>query len=101
MDHGTLTDGNGRKVDFRHVTLIMTTNAGAGVYDRGGYGFTHQADQGDFNQEIRKLFTPEFRNRLDGVIHFKPLDKENVHRIVVKEIKTLAKTSPRFVPIFG
>ena len=91
MDHGTLTDGNGRKVDFRHVTLIMTTNAGASVYDKGGYGFTHQADHGDFNNEIIKLFSPEFRNRLDGVIHFKPLGKENIERIVVKELDSLSK----------
>ena len=91
MDHGTLTDGNGRKVDFRHVTLIMTTNAGAQVYEKGGYGFTHQADHGDFNAEIKKLFSPEFRNRLDGVIHFKPLDKAHVKRIVVKEIEFLSK----------
>lgn len=91
MDHGTLTDGNGRKVDFRHVTLIMTTNAGASVYDRGGYGFTHQVDLGDFDQEIKKLFTPEFRNRLDGVVHFKPLDDDNIRRIVKKEIDSLSK----------
>jgi ATP-dependent Clp protease ATP-binding subunit ClpA len=91
MDHGTLTDGNGRKVDFRHVILIMTTNAGASVYERGGYGFTHEASHGDFNQEIKKLFAPEFRNRLDAVIHFKPLEKESVRTIVRKEIQTLSK----------
>ena len=91
MDHGTLTDGNGRKVDFRHVTLIMTTNAGAGVYDKGGYGFTHKADHGDFNAEIKKLFSPEFRNRLDGVIHFKPLSLTHIKKIVVKELNSLSK----------
>lgn len=91
MDYGMLTDANGRKVDFRHVMLVMTTNAGAGLYDRGSYGFNPAGNEGDFDGEIKKVFTPEFRNRLDGVIHFKPLDIHLVEKIVQKEVDVLSK----------
>ncbi|HBE92612.1 MAG TPA: ATP-dependent Clp protease ATP-binding subunit ClpA, partial [Gammaproteobacteria bacterium] len=89
MDHGTLTDNNGRKADFRNVVLVMTTNAGAGEMARSSMGFTEQDHSADGGEVIRKLFTPEFRNRLDAVISFKALDKTTIAHIVDKFILEL------------
>ncbi len=86
MDHGTLTDNNGRKADFRNVILIMTTNAGAESISRTTMGFTQQDHSTDGNEAVNKLFTPEFRNRLDAVIQFKPLDKSIILNVVDKFI---------------
>jgi len=84
MDHGTLTDNNGRKADFRNVILIMTTNAGAVEMSRRSIGFTTQDHSSDGREAINKLFTPEFRNRLDAIIQFKPLSVESVSSVVSK-----------------
>ncbi len=84
MDHGTLTDNNGRKSDFRNVTLIMTTNAGAQDMARPSIGFTSQDHTSDGMEAIRKLFTPEFRNRLDAIVQFAPLAKESIGNVVDK-----------------
>jgi ATP-dependent Clp protease ATP-binding subunit ClpA len=84
MDHGTLTDNNGRKADFRNVTIIMTTNAGAGELAKGTMGFTSTKGAGDEMGEIKRLFTPEFRNRLDAVISFAALDHEVILMVVDK-----------------
>ncbi len=84
MDHGTLTDNNGRKADFRNVTIIMTTNAGAGELARGTIGFTSAKQPGDEMAEIKRLFTPEFRNRLDATISFAALDHEVILKVVDK-----------------
>ena len=86
MDYGTLTDNNGRKADFSNTTLIMTTNAGAKEMSRPSVGFTDQDHSSDSKEEIKKIFSPEFRNRLDGVISFKNLDKQSIYRIVDKLI---------------
>jgi ATP-dependent Clp protease ATP-binding subunit ClpA len=75
MDHGTLTDNNGRKADFRHVIIVMTTNAGAADMARPAIGFTQADNATDGMEAIRRLFTPEFRNRLDAIIQFAPLSK--------------------------
>ena len=75
MDHGTLTDNNGRKADFRNVIIIMTTNAGAETINRASIGFTNERQAGDEMADIKRMFTPEFRNRLDAIISFKPLDE--------------------------
>jgi ATP-dependent Clp protease ATP-binding subunit ClpA len=84
MDHGTLTDNNGRKADFRHVIIVMTTNAGAFEMSRPSIGFT-QSDTGtDAMEAIRRLFSPEFRNRLDSVIQFSSLDQDTIERVVDK-----------------
>src|SRR6202030_437031 len=81
MDHGTLTDNNGRKADFRHVIIVMTTNAGAFEMSRPSIGFT-QSDTGtDGMEAIRRLFSPEFRNRLDAVIQVGGLDEETIERV--------------------
>ena len=79
MDHGTLTDNNGRKTDFRHVIIVMTTNAGAQDMSRPSIGFTQSDNASDGMEAIRRLFTPEFRNRLDAIIQFAPLSKAD-HR---------------------
>ncbi len=84
MDHGTLTDNNGRKADFRNVTLIMTTNAGAADMARPSIGFTTQDHSSDGMEAIRKLFTPEFRNRLDAIVQFAPLARESIGNVVDK-----------------
>ena len=89
MDHGTLTDNNGRKADFRNVILVMTTNAGAQEMSRASIGFTEQDHSSDGMEAIRKLFTPEFRNRLDGIIQFQPLGRNTVVRVVDKLILEL------------
>jgi ATP-dependent Clp protease ATP-binding subunit ClpA len=84
MDHGTLTDNNGRKADFRHVIIVMTTNAGAADMARPSIGFVAQDNSSDGMEAIRKLFSPEFRNRLDAVIQFAPLDPATIERVVDK-----------------
>jgi ATP-dependent Clp protease ATP-binding subunit ClpA len=84
MDHGTLTDNNGRKADFRHVIIIMTTNAGAQEMARPSIGFTHADHASDGMEAIRRSFTPEFRNRLDAVIQFASLDPLTIERVVDK-----------------
>ena len=84
MDHGTLTDNNGRKADFRSVIIIMTTNAGAETMNRATIGFTNAREQGDEMADIKRLFTPEFRNRLDATVSFKALDEEIILRVVDK-----------------
>lgn len=89
MDNGTLTDNNGRKADFRHVILIMTTNAGAQETSRNSVGFTEQDNSTDSLEVIKRLFTPEFRNRLDAIIQFTPLDMNDVKCVVDKFIAQL------------
>lgn len=84
MDHGTLTDNNGRKADFRNVILIMTTNAGAESMQKSTMGFTTQRQAGDEMADIKRVFTPEFRNRLDAIVSFKPLDEPVILRVVDK-----------------
>jgi ATP-dependent Clp protease ATP-binding subunit ClpA len=84
MDHGTLTDNNGRKADFRNVTIIMTTNAGAADLVKGTIGFAIEKGVGDEMGEIKRLFTPEFRNRLDAIVSFAALDEDVILRVVDK-----------------
>ena len=84
MDHGTLTDNNGRKADFRNVILVMTTNAGAQERTRASVGFVPQDHSTDGMETIRRMFTPEFRNRLDGIIEFEHLDERTVAQVVDK-----------------
>jgi ATP-dependent Clp protease ATP-binding subunit ClpA len=84
MDHGTLTDNNGRKADFRNVIIIMTTNAGAETMQKATIGFTNSREQGDEMADIKRLFTPEFRNRLDAIVSFRSLDEEIILRVVDK-----------------
>jgi len=84
MDHGSLTDNNGRKADFRNVIIIMTTNAGAETMNKATIGFTTKREQGDEMADIKRLFTPEFRNRLDATVSFKALDEEVILRVVDK-----------------
>jgi ATP-dependent Clp protease ATP-binding subunit ClpA len=89
MDHGTLTDNNGRKADFRNVVIVMTTNAGAQEMSRRSIGFTNQDHSSDGMEVLRKSFSPEFRNRLDSIIQFEPLDKTTIVRVVDKLIVEL------------
>lgn len=89
MDHGVLTDNNGRKADFRNVTLVMTTNAGAQETSRASVGFTLQDHSSDAMEVIKKMFAPEFRNRLDAIIQFEPLDEISIARVVDKLIVEL------------
>lgn len=84
MDHGTLTDNNGRKADFRNVILVMTTNAGAERLSRRSMGFADQDHTSDSSEEIKRMFSPEFRNRLDAVIQFKALDSRTIANVVDK-----------------
>src|SRR5438552_991129 len=84
MDHGTLTDNNGRKADFRNVIIVMTTNAGAEAMSKATIGFTNSREQGDEMADIKRLFTPEFRNRLDATVSFRALDEEIILRVVDK-----------------
>ena len=84
MDHGTLTDNNGRKTDFRNVILIMTTNAGAREMSRSSMGFTTQDHRSDGMESIKKMFAPEFRNRLDAIIQFKSLGTDVIGTVVDK-----------------
>ncbi|MFY9479741.1 MAG: ATP-dependent Clp protease ATP-binding subunit ClpA [Aquabacterium sp.] len=89
MDHGTLTDNNGRKADFRNVILVMTTNAGAERLGRASMGFTEQNHAGDEMLDIQRLFSPEFRNRLDAMIRFKPLNAQSIMHVVNKFVLEL------------
>jgi len=89
MDHGTLTDNNGRKADFRNVILVMTTNAGAERMSRSSMGFTKQDHTGDSAEDIKRLFSPEFRNRLDALVHFKALDDKTIAHVVDKFVLEL------------
>ncbi len=89
MDHGTLTDNNGRKADFRHVVLIMTTNAGAEISSRRSIGFNEQDHATDGMEVIRKQFTPEFRNRLDAIIQFDSLGRDIIGHVVDKFLTEL------------
>jgi ATP-dependent Clp protease ATP-binding subunit ClpA len=84
MDHGTLTDNNGRKADFRNVIIIMTTNAGAETMNKSVMGFTNIRESGDEMVDIKRMFTPEFRNRLDAIVSFKALDEQIIMRVVDK-----------------
>ncbi|MGA8033430.1 MAG: AAA family ATPase, partial [Casimicrobiaceae bacterium] len=102
--HGTLTDNNGRKADFRNVIIIMTTNAGAGDLARHTMGFATEKQAGDEMVEIKRLFTPEFRNRLDATISFGSLGHEVILRVVDKFLLELEaqlhekKVEPSFTP---
>ncbi len=89
MDHGTLTDNNGRKADFRNVIIIMTTNAGAESLSKTNIGFTTSSQSGDEMVEIKRVFTPEFRNRLDAIISFAALSREIILRVVDKFLMQL------------
>jgi ATP-dependent Clp protease ATP-binding subunit ClpA len=89
LDHGTLTDNNGRKADFRNVIVIMTTNAGAEALNKSSIGFTSNKAIGDEMQEIKRLFSPEFRNRLDAIINFAPLTPEIILQVVDKFLMQL------------
>ncbi|PKO93475.1 MAG: ATP-dependent Clp protease ATP-binding subunit ClpA [Betaproteobacteria bacterium HGW-Betaproteobacteria-1] len=89
MDHGTLTDNNGRKADFRNVTIIMTTNAGAESISKTSIGFTQGSSVGDEMGDIKRLFSPEFRNRLDAIVSFAPLSEEVIMRVVDKFLMQL------------
>ncbi len=89
MDHGTLTDNNGRKADFRNVVVIMTTNAGAEALNKTQIGFTKTSSLGDEMADIKRMFTPEFRNRLDAIISFAPLNTEVILRVVDKFLMQL------------
>jgi ATP-dependent Clp protease ATP-binding subunit ClpA len=84
MDHGTLTDNNGRKADFRNVIIVMTTNAGAETMNKASIGFTNPRQAGDEMADIKRMFTPEFRNRLDAMVSFKSLDETVILRVVDK-----------------
>jgi ATP-dependent Clp protease ATP-binding subunit ClpA len=89
MDHGTLTDNNGRKADFRNVIIVMTTNAGAETLQRRSIGFTNTREAGDEMADIKRMFSPEFRNRLDAIISFRALDEEIILRVVDKFLMQL------------
>ncbi|HEY4074584.1 MAG TPA: ATP-dependent Clp protease ATP-binding subunit ClpA [Herbaspirillum sp.] len=89
MDHGTLTDNNGRKADFRNVIIIMTTNAGAESLQKRSIGFTEKKEAGDEMADIKRMFTPEFRNRIDAIISFRALDQEIILRVVDKFLMQL------------
>ncbi len=89
MDHGTLTDNNGRKADFRNVIIIMTTNAGAEALQKSSMGFTNAKQAGDEMVDIKRMFTPEFRNRLDAIISFKALNEDVILRVVDKFLMQL------------
>ena len=84
MDYGCLTDNNGRKADFRNIIIVMTTNAGAQNLDRTSIGFLETSKQGDEQAEIKRTFTPEFRNRLDAIVSFKALGRDEISRVVDK-----------------
>jgi len=89
MDHGTLTDNNGRQADFRNTIIIMTTNAGAEIMQKVIIGFLAKCEQGDEMADIKRLFSPEFRNRLDAIISFKGLDQDIITRVVEKFLMQL------------
>ena len=89
MDHGTLTDNNGRKADFRNVTIIMTTNAGAENMSKASIGFTNSKDSSDEAADLKRLFSPEFRNRLDATVSFGALNQDIILRVVDKFLMQL------------
>ena len=89
MDHGKLTDHNGKTIDFRNIILIMTSNAGAADLAKSPIGFERKNRVGDDTEAIKNLFAPEFRNRLDAIIKFKNLDEEVIEKIVDKFIDQL------------
>src|SRR5574343_1459317 len=89
VDHGTLTDNYGRKADFRNVIIIMTTNAGAESLSKPSMGFTNSKQTGDEMADIKRLFSPEFRNRLDAIIPFRMLDEEIILQVVDKFLMQL------------
>jgi ATP-dependent Clp protease ATP-binding subunit ClpA len=89
MDHGTLTDNNGRKADFRNVIIIMTTNAGAESLTKTSIGFTQDKKAGDEMIDIKRMFTPEFRNRIDAIVSFAALNEEVILRVVDKFLMQL------------
>ena len=100
MDHGVLTDANGKKVDFRNVVLIMTTNAGASDAQRNAIGFGRGKQDDEVDEALKRLFTPEFRNRLDAVVQFKPLSQEIIRQVVQKFVMQLeAQLADRHVTI--
>ena len=100
MDHGVLTDSNGKKVDFRNVVLIMTTNAGASDAQRNAIGFGREKVEGEEEAALKRLFTPEFRNRLDAVVTFKPLTQDIIRMVVQKFVLQLeAQLADRNVTI--
>ncbi|WP_020560657.1 ATP-dependent Clp protease ATP-binding subunit ClpA [Thiofilum flexile] len=100
MDHGTLTDTNGRKVDFRNVILVMTSNAGAENISRKSLGFAHQDHTSDAMEAVKRMFSPEFRNRLDGIIQFNPLTETVIKSVVDKFIIRLeAQLEPKKVTL--
>ena len=89
MDSGSLTDSNGRKTDFRNITMIMTTNAGAEVLSKANFGFTHNKQTGDERAEIKKIFSPEFRNRIDAIVSFSALGTQVILKVVDKFLMQL------------
>ncbi len=91
MDHATLTDNNGKKADFRHVIIIMTSNAGAREMAAHAIGFGNISNEGKDQQAIEKLFSPEFRNRLDAIVHFRALPMQAIERVVEKFVKELVE----------
>ncbi len=100
MDHGTLTDNNGRKADFRNVIIVMTTNAGAELLDRPSIGFTSQDHSSDGLEAIKRMFSPEFRNRLDAVVQFKALTPVSIAHVVDKFLIELeAQLEPKKVTL--
>ena len=100
MDHGVLTDANGKKVDFRNVVLIMTTNAGASDAQRNAIGFGRGKQDDEVDEALKRLFTPEFRNRLDAVVPFKSLSQEIIRQVVQKFVMQLeAQLADRHVTI--
>ena len=100
MDHGTLTDNNGRKADFRNVILVMTTNAGAELMDRPSIGFTSQDHSSDGMEAIKRMFSPEFRNRLDAIVQFKALTPVTIAQVVDKFLIELeAQLEPKKVTL--
>jgi ATP-dependent Clp protease ATP-binding subunit ClpA len=100
MDHGVLTDSNGKKVDFRNVVLIMTTNAGASDSQRNSIGFGRGKQDDEVDEALKRLFTPEFRNRLDAVVQFKPLTQDIIRQVVLKFVMQLeAQLADRHVTI--
>ncbi|WP_411287071.1 ATP-dependent Clp protease ATP-binding subunit ClpA, partial [Phenylobacterium sp.] len=100
MDHGQLTDSNGKKIDFRNVVLIMTTNAGASDAQRNSIGFGRGKAEDEVDEALKRLFTPEFRNRLDAIVHFRPLTPEIIRQVVQKFVMQLeAQLADRHVTI--
>ncbi len=89
MDYGTLTDGLGRKTDFRHSLIVMTTNVGADLLDRSEMGFTAKTEMTDLDSALKRVFSPEFRNRLDAIVHFGPLAEKTIFQVVEKELSFL------------